>query len=69
MAIADSDAPAAKVLSFQDTIFLQDKPVLEPQRPRLLPLQAGSESHVAVDKGSVAYRRFLQQQGITFGVC
>ena len=34
-----------------------------------LPLQAGAESHVAVDKGSVAYRRFLQQQGITFGVC
>ena len=69
MAIADFDAPAAKVLAFQDTIFLQDKPVLESQRPRLLPLKAGAESHVAVDKGSVAYRRFLQQQGITFGVC
>ncbi len=38
-------------------------------RPRLLPLKAGAESHVAVDKGSVAYRRFLQQQGITFGAC
>jgi len=38
-------------------------------RPRLLPLKAGAESHVTVDKGSVAYRRFLQQQGITFGVC
>ena len=35
----------------------------------LLPLKAGAESQVAVDKGSVAYRRFLQQQGITFGVC
>lgn len=35
----------------------------------LLPLKAGAESHVAVDKGSVAYRRYLQQQGITFGVC
>jgi hypothetical protein len=35
----------------------------------LLPSKAGAESHVAVDKGSVAYRRFLQQQGITFGVC
>ena len=69
MAIADFDAPAAKVLAFQDTIFLQDKPVLESQRPRLLPLQAGAESHVAVDKGSVAYLRFLQQLGINFGVC
>ena len=35
----------------------------------LLPLQAGAKLHVAVDKGSVAYRRFLQQLGITFGVC
>ena len=35
----------------------------------LLPLKAGAESQVAVDKGSVAYRRYLQQQGITFGVC
>ena len=69
IAIADFEAPQAKVLAFQDTIFLQDKPVLESQRPRLLPLKAGAESHVAVDKGSVAYRRFLQQQGITFGVC
>ena len=69
MAIADFEASVEKVLSFQDTIFLQDKPVLESQRPRLLPLKAGAESQVAVDKGSVAYRRFLQQQGITFGVC
>ncbi len=69
MAIADFEAPADKVLAFQDTIFLQDKPVLESQRPRLLPLQAGAESHVAVDKASVTYRRFLHQQGITFGVC
>lgn len=69
MAIADFEASAEQVLAFQDTIFGQDKPVLESQRPRLLPLQAGAESHVAVDKGSVAYRRFLQQRGITFGVC
>jgi len=69
MAMADFQADASKVLAFQDTIFLQDKPVLESQRPRALPLQVGSESHVASDKGSAAYRRFLQQRGITFGVC
>ena len=28
IAIADFEAPQAKVLAFQDTIFLQDKPVL-----------------------------------------
>ena len=69
MAIADFEQPADKVLDFQNTIFLQDKPVLESQRPQLLPLQAGAESFVAVDKGSAAYRRLLQQLGITFGVC
>jgi len=69
MAMADFDAPAHKLLDFQNTIFLQDKPVLESQRPRLLPLHAASEAHVAVDKGSVAYRRYLLVQGITFGVC
>jgi phenylpropionate dioxygenase-like ring-hydroxylating dioxygenase large terminal subunit len=69
MAMADFELPAEKVLDFQNTIFLQDKPVLESQRPRTLPLQPGAESFVAVDKGSAAYRRLLQQQGITFGVC
>ena len=69
MAIADFEVKPEKVLDFQNTIFLQDKPVLESQRPQLLPLQAGAESFVAVDKGSAAYRRLLQQRGITFGVC
>lgn len=69
MAIADFEVAPEKVLDFQNTIFLQDKPVLESQRPSLLPLQAGAESFVAVDKGSAAYRRYLQQQGITYGVC
>lgn len=69
MALADFQVAASQVLDFQNTIFLQDKPVLESQRPRLLPLKPGAESHVAVDKGSAAYRRFLQAQGITFGVC
>jgi phenylpropionate dioxygenase-like ring-hydroxylating dioxygenase large terminal subunit len=69
MAIADFEVAPEKVLDFQNTIFLQDKPVLESQRPRLLPLHAASEAHVGVDKGSVAYRRYLLSQGITFGVC
>jgi phenylpropionate dioxygenase-like ring-hydroxylating dioxygenase large terminal subunit len=69
MAIADFEVPSSKVLDFQNTIFLQDQPVLESQRPQLLPLKAGAESFVAVDKGSAAYRRLLQQLGITYGVC
>lgn len=69
MAMADFAVDPRQVRDFQNTIFLQDKPVLESQRPRLLPLHAGTEAHVGVDKGSVAYRRYLLAQGISFGVC
>ena len=69
MAVADFDADPQDLLAFQDKIFSQDKPVLESQLPRLLPLGAGVESNVASDKASVAYRRFLQKLAVTFGVC
>ena len=54
---------------FQDTIFLQDKPILESQRPKRLPLDLRAELHTTADKASSAYRRFLQETHITFGVC
>ncbi len=57
--------------AFQDTIFMQDQPVLESQRPKLLPIrpQSGSgEVHSAADRSSAAYRRFLSERGIPFGV-
>ncbi|MFM7801639.1 MAG: aromatic ring-hydroxylating dioxygenase subunit alpha, partial [Limnohabitans sp.] len=69
MAVADFDADVEDVLAFQDKIFSQDKPVLESQTPRLLPLGTGVELNVASDKASVAYRRFLQKLAVTFGVC
>ena len=30
---------------------------------------SGGEVHVATDLGSSAYRRYLRERGITFGVC
>ncbi len=54
--------------AFQHTIFTQDQPVLEAQRPRRLPV-SGGEVHCAADRLSAAYRRYLAAQGITFGVC
>lgn len=68
--IFTSDATLADeaLIAFQDRIFRQDQPVLESQRPRLLPL-AGGELHCAADRLSAAYRRWLQAQHITFGVC
>ena len=69
MAVADFDAEIEDLLSFQNKIFSQDKPVLESQIPVLLPLNSASESSVASDKASVAYRRFLKKIAVTFGVC
>ena len=53
----------------QHTIFMQDKPVLESQFPKRLPLDLRAELHTAADKASSAYRRHLKMLGITFGVC
>lgn len=68
LATADFARDDAQLRAFQDTIFLQDKPVLESQRPRSLPLDLGAELHTAADKASSFYRRFLRERGITVGV-
>jgi phenylpropionate dioxygenase-like ring-hydroxylating dioxygenase large terminal subunit len=64
----DATTPDAALQQFQDTIFGQDRPVLESQRPRRLPL-SGGELHSAADRLSAAYRRWLLAQRIDFGVC
>ena len=69
MAMNDFDSPDHKLTDFQDTIFGQDKPVLESQRPKRLPLGSGAELHCAADKMAVMYRRYLANAGISFGVC
>ena len=69
LAVADFDSPDEKLQAFQHTIFTQDQPVLESQRPKRLPLDVRAELHTAADKASSAYRRFLAKTGITFGVC
>jgi phenylpropionate dioxygenase-like ring-hydroxylating dioxygenase large terminal subunit len=69
LAVADFESTDAQLQAFQDTIFLQDKPVLESQSPPCLPLDVRCELHTAADKASAVYRRYLKNQGITFGVC
>ncbi|HEY4068021.1 MAG TPA: aromatic ring-hydroxylating dioxygenase subunit alpha [Burkholderiaceae bacterium] len=72
LALIDREASDASLRDFQDTIFRQDQPVLESQRPRLLPITADApvtELHSAADRSSAAYRRCLRERGITFGVC
>jgi len=68
-ATSDFARDEASVRAFQDTIFLQDKPVLESQSPKRLPLDLRAELHTVADKASSLYRRQLKARGITFGVC
>ncbi len=54
--------------AFQDTIFMQDKPILENQSPLRLPLEAGMEVSVVCDRMSIAYRSYLLRSGLRYGV-
>ena len=72
LAMNDFTSPDSKLQAFQDTIFSQDKPVLESQQPRRLPISDTApvrELHSAADRSSAAYRRYLRERGITFGTC
>jgi phenylpropionate dioxygenase-like ring-hydroxylating dioxygenase large terminal subunit len=61
------DIPDADLIDFQDKITMQDKPVVESQRPELLPLDLQQELHLRSDKAAIAYRRWLRQIGFTYG--
>lgn len=54
--------------AFQDRIFLQDRPVLENQVPKRLPLDPGAEMPVRCDRMSAAYRRYLRDKALRYGV-
>ena len=61
------DVSAADLASWQDAIFAQDRPILESQRPELLPLDLQAELHLRSDRTAIAYRRWLAELGLTFG--
>ncbi|MDJ0552864.1 MAG: hypothetical protein QNJ68_00150 [Microcoleaceae cyanobacterium MO_207.B10] len=63
--------------AFQDRLWAEDAEIIESQRPVCLPLLSQSETnsdwlpevHAQCDRASIAYRRWLKDLGITFGVC
>jgi phenylpropionate dioxygenase-like ring-hydroxylating dioxygenase large terminal subunit len=61
------DLPEAELLAFQDKITMQDKAVVESQRPELLPLDLQQELHLRSDKMAIAYRRWLKEIGLSYG--
>ncbi|SFJ10292.1 aromatic ring-hydroxylating oxygenase subunit alpha [Celeribacter neptunius] len=67
MYLTDQQATQTQLLRFEQVIFLQDRIIVENQRPLLLPLEARAEIPTRADSSSVAYRRWLKQKGLTFG--
>jgi phenylpropionate dioxygenase-like ring-hydroxylating dioxygenase large terminal subunit len=61
------DVPAAELSAFQDTIFGQDTPIVQSQRPELLPLDLQAELHLRSDRAAIAYRMWLRDLGLAYG--
>lgn len=59
------DAPSVR--RFQQFIFGQDRPILENQLPKRLPLDPRAEVSVRADGSSAMYRRWLASAGVRFG--
>ena len=53
---------------FQQVVFGQDKPILENQIPKKLPLDPRAETPIRADKTAIVYRRWLSEKGVTYGV-
>jgi phenylpropionate dioxygenase-like ring-hydroxylating dioxygenase large terminal subunit len=63
----DTNRSDDQIRAFEDMITWQDVPIVESQRPELLPLDLQAELHLRSDRTSVAYRRWLRELGLTFG--
>jgi phenylpropionate dioxygenase-like ring-hydroxylating dioxygenase large terminal subunit len=61
------EIPEDDLQSFQDTVSAQDIPIVESQRPELLPLDLQAELHLRSDRTAIAYRRWLKQIGLRYG--
>ncbi len=67
MALYDDKTPLTELIHFQQMIFLQDRSILENQKPRLLPLDPKLEIPTRADLTSIAYRRWLKRRHYTYG--
>jgi phenylpropionate dioxygenase-like ring-hydroxylating dioxygenase large terminal subunit len=61
------DVPAEELRRFQDVVSRQDIPVVESQRPELLPLDLQAELHLRSDRMAIAYRQWLKKLGLRYG--
>ncbi|MEM6284475.1 MAG: aromatic ring-hydroxylating dioxygenase subunit alpha [Chloroflexota bacterium] len=61
------DVPEEDLRGFQDHVAGEDVPIVESQRPELLPLDLQAELHLRSDVTAIAYRKWLNNIGLTFG--
>ncbi|MCM2476330.1 aromatic ring-hydroxylating dioxygenase subunit alpha [Rhizobium sp. CG5] len=67
MYLIDDVSTTTELIQFQQLIFLQDRIILENQRPVLLPMEPRKEIPTRADASSIAYRRWLKEKGVTYG--
>jgi vanillate O-demethylase monooxygenase subunit len=60
----DKDQPVSVLQSFEDTIFEQDRHVVESQRPEKVPFDLADELHLKFDAVAVSYRNAMRAQGL-----
>jgi phenylpropionate dioxygenase-like ring-hydroxylating dioxygenase large terminal subunit len=68
LSILDDQNDDTFIRRFQLMVFGQDKPILENQFPKRLPLDPRAETPIRADKSAIAYRRWLSAKGVTYGV-
>ncbi|MFK7997540.1 MAG: hypothetical protein AB8B87_25670 [Granulosicoccus sp.] len=68
VSVIDTKSTDVDIRMFQQNIFGQDKPILENQYPKRLPLDPRAETPIRADKSAIVYRRWLRSKGLRYGV-
>lgn len=61
------NVPEKQFHNFTGMVMSQDAEAIESQRPKRLPLDLQAEYHLPSDRTTVIYRKWLKNQGVTFG--
>jgi vanillate O-demethylase monooxygenase subunit len=60
----DLDQSPRVLQDFEDTIFNQDREVVESQRPERVPFDLAAEMHLKFDAVAISYRKAMRDQGL-----
>jgi vanillate O-demethylase monooxygenase subunit len=60
----DLDQSPQVLRDFEDTIFEQDRRVVESQRPERVPFDLAAEMHLKFDAVAMTYRRAMREAGL-----